>query len=66
MGEAGKVERPGETQEEAIREFKKIFKERTRLEWENRVDQPVKGKYTFFALLTDNYDGFDTCESKPL
>lgn len=37
----------------AIREFEKKFREKSSLTWENRLADPVKGKYTF---LEKNYD----------
>ncbi|KAJ9207153.1 hypothetical protein DTO164E3_427 [Paecilomyces variotii] len=53
VGEIGQSAILGQNLESAMAEFKKKFKDKSGLTWENRLDPPKKGKYTF---IERNYE----------
>ncbi|KAL1851169.1 hypothetical protein Plec18170_006493 [Paecilomyces lecythidis] len=53
VGENGQSALLGHDLDSAMAEFKKKFKDKSGLTWENRLDPPKKGKYTF---IERNYE----------
>ncbi|KAK5696206.1 hypothetical protein LTR97_008626 [Elasticomyces elasticus] len=62
VGEFGQVKTMDfEDFDDAMKEFKKKFKDKSGLAWEDRANDPKKGKYTF---IEKNYDDDDEEDAK--